>query len=552
MALASQQAVISDFYRNLQGMVMIDIVATVRDAAGQPLAVVVLRHDPSSYLYPLIQSWPTPSRSAETLLVQRDGESALFLNELRHQAKTALTLRQPLTRTHIPAVQAVLGKQGISEGRDYRGVAVLADLHPIPGSPWFIVAKVDAEEIYAEARYRASTISLIIGAFILLAAVVLAYLYRQWQNRIFRFLYEAERQELEARKNYRLLFEGMLDGFAEHEILCDAAGRPVDYRFLTVNPAFERLTGLRAKDVIGRTALEIMPATEAVWIERYGQVALTGEGMQFEEYSGALQRHFEVAAFRPKPGRFATVFIDITERKQAEADLQRTLTDLERSNQELEQFAYVASHDLQEPLRMVASYTQLLAQRYEGQLDDRAKKYIHYAVDGAIRMQTLINDLLAYSRAGSRAKPLEPTDSAAVFAMAQRNLAAMIEENQAIITNDALPTVPADASQLVLVFQNLLANAIKFRGHDQPRIHVSAQDRQDEWVFTIRDNGIGIEARHAERIFVLFQRLHTREEYPGTGIGLAVCQRIVERHGGNIRFESQPGIGTTFFFSLPK
>jgi light-regulated signal transduction histidine kinase (bacteriophytochrome) len=243
---------------------------------------------------------------------------------------------------------------------------------------------------------------------------------------------------------------------------------------------------------------------------------------------------------------------DITERKQAEEKLKRVLADLERSNKELEQFAYVASHDLQEPLRMVSSYTQLLAKRYEGRFDDKAKKYVHYAVDGAIRMQTLINDLLAYSRVGSRGRPPEPTDSYSVLGEAVRNLAALIEENRAVITNDDLPMVRADASQLALVFQNLLANAIKFRRQDLPRIHVSAQDQGREWVFAVQDNGIGIEPRHAERVFVLFQRLHTREEYPGTGIGLAVCKRIVERHGGKIWLASEPGNGSTFFFTIPK
>ena len=243
---------------------------------------------------------------------------------------------------------------------------------------------------------------------------------------------------------------------------------------------------------------------------------------------------------------------DITERKRVEETLKKAMADTERSNKDLEQFASIASHDLQEPLRMVASYTQLLGERYASQLDEKAKKYITYAVEGAIRMQRLVNDLLAYSRISTRGNPLETTDSHSILGEAIRNLAATIEESKAIVTNEELPMVRADASQIEQVFQNLLANAIKFRGENSPHIHVSVRDEGREWVFSVRDNGIGIERQYADRIFVIFQRLHTRQEYPGTGIGLAVCKRIVERHGGKIWFESVPGKGSTFFFTVPK
>ncbi len=201
---------------------------------------------------------------------------------------------------------------------------------------------------------------------------------------------------------------------------------------------------------------------------------------------------------------------------------------------------------------MVSRYTQLLAQHYEGRLDEKAKKFMDYAVDGAVRMQRLINDLLVYSRVGTRGRPLETTNTHALLGEAIRNLAALIEEKRAIITNDDLPTVRADASQLMQVFQNLIANAIKFQGENVPHIHVSAQDKGREWVFAVKDNGIGIERQFADKVFVIFQRLHTRQEYPGTGIGLALCKRIVERHGGKIWLESKPGEGSTFFFTIPK
>jgi signal transduction histidine kinase len=242
---------------------------------------------------------------------------------------------------------------------------------------------------------------------------------------------------------------------------------------------------------------------------------------------------------------------EVVRREAAEQAQDAALSDLHRSNQDLEQFAYVASHDLQEPLRMVASYTQLLAQKYGGQLDDKAQSYIHYAVDGATRMQGLINDLLTYSRVNTQGRPLEPTDSHAVLGEALRNLTVSIEESGAIVTNDDLPVVRADASQLQQVFQNLIGNAIKFRGKTSPHVHVAARKEGREWLFSVMDNGIGIDPQHAERLFVIFQRLHTRQEYQGTGIGLAVCKRIVERHGGSIWFESEPGKGSTFYFTLP-
>lgn len=242
-------------------------------------------------------------------------------------------------------------------------------------------------------------------------------------------------------------------------------------------------------------------------------------------------------------------------RRRAEEDLRRANEALRRSNRELEQFAYVASHDLQEPLRMVASYTQLLARRYGDQLDREAHDFIGFAVDGANRMQRLIQDLLTYSRVTTRSRPAESIDPHDALGEAVRNLQTAIRESGALVTNGELPRVRADHTQLVQLFQNLLGNAIKFRRPETPpRVHVSAEAAEDApgfHRFRVTDNGIGIEPRHFERLFVIFQRLHGRNEYPGTGIGLALCKRIVERHGGTIALESQVGVGSTVVFTLP-
>jgi PAS domain S-box-containing protein len=243
---------------------------------------------------------------------------------------------------------------------------------------------------------------------------------------------------------------------------------------------------------------------------------------------------------------------DISRRRAADADLRHKVEELNRSNEELGHFAYVASHDLQEPLRMVASYLQLISRRYKGKLDSDADEFIDYAVDGASRMQQLIQDLLTYSRVGTTGQDLVDTSSEAALQQALANLSSAIEESGALVTHDPLPAVLADETQLTQLFQNLVGNAIKYHGPSAPpRIHVSAaRSAEKRWTFAVSDDGLGIASEYFERIFGMFQRLHKREEFGGTGIGLAICKRIVERHGGVISVESQPGQGSTFRFDL--
>jgi PAS domain S-box-containing protein len=330
----------------------------------------------------------------------------------------------------------------------------------------------------------------------------------------------------------------------------------------SINPAAELMFGYPASEIIGQHITRIMPSprTEPKACSQdsplIGECKLMiGVGLEAtgQRKNGTLFP-IERTVNEVQLGHcriFTGTIRDISARKKAEADLLRRTSELARSNTELEQFAYIASHDLQEPLRTIGSFTQLLARRYSEQLDDTADEFISYIIDGVTRMQTLINDLLDYSRVGIRRTRPQITHFDRIIERVLDNLRTSIAETHAIITHDPLPTLLVDSSQMVSLFQNLISNAIRYRSAAAPTIHVSATLQAQEWLFSIKDNGIGFDPKHAERIFAIFQRLHTREKYPGTGMGLAVCKKIIEGHAGRIWAQSEPGLGSTFFFTIP-
>jgi len=481
----------------------------------------------------------------------------------------------------------------------------------------------------------------------------------------------------QSKEHYLTLFNSIDEGFCTVEVIFDDNNNPIGYRFLEVNPAFENQTGLF--EAQGKLMRDLAPDHEEHWFEIYGKIALTGKPMRFVNEAEALDRWYDVYAFKlggdesrevailfnditkfkksenalklsniynrslleasldplvtigpdgkitdvnnstevatgfsrdeiigtdfsdyftepnkakegykqvfkegfvkdysleikHKNGQLTPVLYnasvykddsnnvigvfasarDITERKEAEKVLKIRLDELARSNAELEQFAYVSSHDLQEPLRMIASYLQLLERKYKGKLDAKADKYINFSVDGATRMQNLIDDLLAFSRVTTQADELKPTDLEPIYTEVLSNLEVLINENNAILKHDPLPIIIADKTQISQVFQNLINNAIKFRSEEQPKINISVTEKDNQWLFAVQDNGIGIDPKHSDRIFEVFKRLHKKRDYPGTGIGLAICKKIIERHGGLIWVESELGKGSIFYFTLPK
>jgi PAS domain S-box-containing protein len=400
-------------------------------------------------------------------------------------------------------------------------------------------------------------------------------------SKILRDITERIRAEESLRQSEALkaaMLQSSLDGI----ITIDHHGTVIE-----ANPAVERIFGYTPEHMLGKemASLIIPPSLRERHRQGLAHYLATGEGP-------VLGKRIELTAMRndgtefpvevailpiraPGPAMFTGYVRDITARKQAEEalqrlnaelearvaertaelnrvneELQRTVNELTRSNADLEQFAYVSSHDLQEPLRMVTSYVQLLERRYKDKLDDAGRQYMAFAVDGAERMKALISDLLTYAKVGGHKKDFALVDCAAVLSESFSNLRTLIKESRATITNDPLPTVWGNRTELIQLFQNLVNNAIKYRSDAPPRIHIGVA-KKTEFLFSVSDNGIGIDPRYFNRIFVIFQRLHDRGAYPGTGIGLALCKKIVEHHGGKLWVTSEPGRGSTFYFTIP-
>jgi len=330
------------------------------------------------------------------------------------------------------------------------------------------------------------------------------------------------------------------------------------------NAAAERMFRCPVAEAVGQSLSRFIPLRfreiHGEHIRIYGETGVTTRAMASQRQLMALRANGEEFPVEATISQivvtgqklFTAIVRDVSERKRAEEALTRQTKELARSNVELERFAYVASHDLQEPMRTVQSFAQLLQRNCGESLKGDNEEYLNFIIDGVQRMQTLINDLLAYSRVSSQGAAFAPANCGEIFAKVLENLQASIKSDQADVTVEPLPVVIGDATQLGQIFQNLLVNAIKFHGKRTPKIHVSVKETANEWIFSVVDNGIGIAQEYFDRIFIIFQRLHTSDEYGGTGIGLAICKKIAERHGGHIWVESVIGEGSTFYFSVLK
>ena len=374
----------------------------------------------------------------------------------------------------------------------------------------------------------------------------------------------------QAESQYHTLFTEMLDGCALHEIICDEQGDPIDYRFIAVNPAFERMTGLRAEDIVGQNVMTVLPSTERHWVETYGNVALTGAPASFESYHAGLDKHFQVTAFQPARGQFACIFVDITNQKRANEQilqLHRELTlhaeelevrveqrtaQLSEANRSLESFVYSVSHDLRAPLRAISGFADIIARRHADCLDEEARHYFDNILKASARMGDLITELLSYSRLGKGAKPLEVIALAPLFEeIVGQFRAKQLETGAKITLEPELPSVMGNKSLLWEIFSNLFDNALTYRRNDVPlRVGVNAS-RDGDWVVVrVSDNGIGIAPQFHEKVFDIFQRLHSQDDRPGTGIGLAVVRKASELMGGSAGVESTPGEGSQFWVRL--
>mgnify|MGYP002634219362 CR=1 FL=1 len=563
-ARQSGRVLLQDFYRSEQTQkISLGLLVPIFDEqeTSRALGVLDLRIDPHVYLYPFLQRWPTPSPSAETLLVRREGNEVLFLNELRFQTNTTLNLRIPLDRLTLPAVQAVNGQESLVEGIDYRGVPVLAAVRTVPDSPWALVARIDESEVYAPLNGLLWQVGVMVVALLFGVGTCVGLL---WRRQRIRFYQErAESAEV-------------LRDITDRKLALEEASRMATVvrdsnDAITVQDFAGRITAWNhgAELIYGYSEAEALQMN----IER-----LTAPG-KIEEQKDFVRRLLEGEAVTSletqrvtKDGRVLDVWMtvtklvddagkpigiasterDITDRKLALEEASRMATQLEAANKELEAFSYSVSHDLRAPLRAIDGYGRILVEDYTERLDDEGRRVLAVISSETRRMGQLIDDLLAFSRLGRQKLEMSEINMTTLAqAVFEEQLAQAPERNLQV---DLKPMSPAygDRAMLRVVFTNLISNAIKFTKHCDPaQIEIGSRNEDGQVVYYVKDNGAGFDMKYASKLFGVFQRLHSTEEFEGTGVGLALIQSVIRHHGGRIWAEAKVNEGATFTFALP-
>jgi PAS domain S-box-containing protein len=562
-AMRIKRVFFSDLYRSkVTNVIRLTLAVPLLVSKGSetvPIGAILLRIDPYQFLYPLIQSWPTPSDTSETVLFRREGDEVVFLNELRNKKGTALTLRFPISEKELPVAMAARGIREVVEGIDYRGVPVLAALKPIPDSPWFLVAKVDIEEVYAPVQGRLRIVTIVVSLLILCSGAGIGFIWRHQRAYFYRKQYETELERQMLLQRYEYLTMHANDII----LLIDREGRIVDANekaVIAYGYTRDELLQLNLRDLRSPETKAILDAQLKQVEESNGFVFETvhqrKDGTTFPVENSARVIEVEGRTF------YLNIIRDITERKRAEEEIcklneeleQRVIertSQLEAANKELESFSYSVSHDLRTPLRAIDGFSGLVLEEYYDKLDAEGKRLLNIIRDNTQNMGQLIDDLLSFSRVGRQQITKSHIDMGKLAKGVFEELKTITPERMLQLDIKELPAALGDQPMIRQVIVNLLSNAIKFTRPREPSIiEVGGWSKENENIYYVKDNGVGFDIKYVNKLFGVFQRLHTRSEFEGTGVGLAIVQRIIHRHGGRVWAEGEVDKGATFYFTL--
>jgi PAS domain S-box-containing protein len=562
-AMRTKRVIFSDLYRSkVTNLIRLTLAVPLLVSKGSetvPIGAILLRLDPYQFLYPLIQSWPTPSDTSETVLFRREGDEVVFLNELRNKKGTALTLRFPISEKELPAAMTARGIREVVEGIDYRGVPVLAALKPIPDSPWFLIAKVDIEEVYVPVQGRLRIVTIVVSLLILCSGVGIGFIWRHQRAYFYRKQYETELERQVLLQRYEYLTMHANDII----LLIDREGRIVDANekaVIAYGYTRDELLQLNLRDLRSPETKAILDAQLKQVEESNGfvfeAVHQRKDGTTFPVENSARVIEVEGRTF------YLNIIRDITERKKAEEEIRKLNEELEQrviertsqleaANKELESFSYSVSHDLRTPLRAIDGFSGLVLEEYYDKLDAEGKRLLNIIRDNTQNMGQLIDDLLSFSRVGRQQIIKSPIDMGKLAKGVFEELKTIDPARMLQLDIKELPTALGDQPMIRQVIVNLLSNAIKFTRPREPSIiEVGGWSKENENIYYVKDNGVGFDIKYVNKLFGVFQRLHTRSEFEGTGVGLAIVQRIIHRHGGRVWAEGEVDKGATFYFTL--